>query len=51
MESFLSCLNELIASAEDISSAELIGAMELTKQQLILDLLAEDDSSDDEASE
>ena len=50
MESFLACLEELIASAEDLSSAELIGAMELTKQQLILDLLTQDDSGD-EASE
>lgn len=50
MESFLSCLNELIESAEDISAAEMIGALEITKQQLILDLLA-DDSDDDEAAE
>lgn len=49
MESFLSCLSELIESAEDISAAEMIGALEITKQQLILDLLADDD--DDEAAE
>lgn len=50
MESFLSDLNDLIASADDISAVELIGALELTKQQLIFDLLT-DDSTDDEAAE
>lgn len=48
MDSLLSCLNELIASAEDISAAEMIGALEITKQQLIFDLLSDDD---DEAAE
>lgn len=47
MESFLDALNELIGSAEDISGAELIGALELTKQQLILDLLSSTDDDDD----
>lgn len=43
MDTFLDSLNELIASAEDLSGAELIGALELTKQQVILDLLTLDD--------
>lgn len=47
MESFLDALNELIASVEDLSGAELVGALELVKQQLILDLL----TTDDEAAE
>lgn len=42
MESFLSCLSELIASTEDISTVELIGALEITKQQLLLDAFADD---------
>lgn len=49
MESFLDALNDLIATAADMSTAELIGAMEITKQQLVFDLLTEDD--DDEAAE
>lgn len=49
MESFLSCLSDLIASTEDISTAELIGALELTKQQILLDAFADD--TDDEAAE
>lgn len=48
MDSFLDALNELIASAEDLSAAELIGALELTKQQIILDLLSLDDDEDAE---
>lgn len=51
MESFLDALNELIASADDICGAELIGALELVKQQLIFDLLTTDDDTDDEAAE
>lgn len=50
MESFLDSLNDLIANADDISGAELIGALELIKQQLIIDLLSADDEDDtDEA--
>ena len=48
MESFLDALNELISSTDGISGAELIGALELTKQQLILEMLT-DDSVDEEA--
>lgn len=48
MDSFLDALNALIASAEDLSAAELIGALELTKQQVILDLLTLDDDEDAE---
>lgn len=49
MESFLACLNELIESAEDISTAELIGALEIIKQQILLDAFADD--TDDETAE
>lgn len=48
MESFLDSLNKLISSADDLSGAELIGALELTKQQVILDLLTLDDDEDAE---
>jgi hypothetical protein len=48
METFLDALNELISSTDSISGAELIGALELTKQQLILEMLT-DDSVDEEA--
>lgn len=48
MESFLACLNELIESTEDISTAELIGALKITKQQILLDAFA-DDTDDDTA--
>ena len=51
MDSFLDSLNELISSAEDLSAAELIGALELTKQSLILDLLSIDDTDGEEAGE
>lgn len=50
MESFLSDLNDLIASAEDASAVELIGALKLTKQQLILDLFTDDNDTDDEVA-
>lgn len=42
MEFFLSSLNDLIASADGVSDLEIIGAIELTKQQLMLELLADD---------
>lgn len=42
MESFLSGLNDLIYSAEGISDIEIIGALEVTKQQLMLELLTEE---------
>lgn len=51
MESFLDALNELITSADDLCGAELIGALELVKQQLIFDLLNTDDDTDDESAE
>lgn len=51
MESFLDALNELIGNADDVSGAELIGALELTKQQLIIDLLSADDEDDTEEAD
>jgi hypothetical protein len=51
MESFLDALSELIASTDDLCGAELIGALELVKQQLIFDLLTTDDDTDDEVAE
>lgn len=46
MESFLNALNDLMASAEDVSVIELIGALELTKQQLILETLSDDEDAE-----
>jgi hypothetical protein len=46
MESFLSSLNDLIASADGVSDIEIIGAIELTKQQLMLELFADDIEGD-----
>lgn len=43
MDTFLEALTDLIASAEDITVAEIIGALEITKQQVLLDLFSDDD--------
>lgn len=50
MESFLADLNDLIASAGDVSGVELIGALEFVKQQLILELLTDEGSDQQDAA-
>ena len=49
MEDFLLQLDNLIDSLEDVTAIEVIGALELVKQRLIFDLLA--DNEDEEEAE
>lgn len=47
METFIAQLEELIESSEDISTAELIAALEITKQSLVLACLTADEEEND----
>jgi len=47
MEDFLTALDNLIDSLEDVTAIEVIGALELVKQRLALDLLADDEDEED----
>ena len=49
MEDFLLQLDNLIDSLEDVTAIEVIGALELVKQRLVFDLLADDE--DEEGAE
>jgi hypothetical protein len=49
MEAFIAQLEELIEASEEVSTAELIAALELTKQSLVLACLAGDEEDDAEA--
>ena len=40
MEDFLTALDNLVDSLEDVTAIEVIGALELVKQRLVFDLLA-----------
>jgi hypothetical protein len=42
METFIAQLEELIEASEDASTAELIAALEITKQSLILSCLTDE---------
>ena len=48
MEDFLTALDNLIDSLEDVTSIEVIGALELVKQRLVFDLLADGEDEDAE---
>jgi hypothetical protein len=48
MEDFLTALNDLIGSLEDVTAIEVIGALELVKQRLAFDLLVDEDEEDAE---
>jgi hypothetical protein len=48
MEDFLTALDDLIGSLEDVTAIEVLGALELAKQRLAFDLLADDDDEDAE---
>ena len=49
MEDFLLQLDNLVDSLEDATAIEVIGALELVKQRLVFDLLADDE--DEEGAE
>ena len=48
MEDFLTALDNLVDSLEDVTAIEVIGALELVKQRLVFDLLADDEEEDAE---
>ena len=47
MEDFLTALDNLVDSLEDVTAIEAIGALELVKQRLVFDLLADDEDEED----
>ena len=47
MEDFLLQLDNLVDSLEDVAAIEVIGALELVKQRLVFDLLADDEDEED----
>lgn len=47
MEDFLTALDDLIGSLEDVTAIEVIGALELVKQRMVFDLLAAEEEEDD----
>ena len=49
MDDFLLNLDNLVDSLEDVTAIEVIGALELVKQRLVFDLLADDE--DEEGAE
>ena len=49
MENFLLQLDNLVDSLEDVTAIEVVGALELVKQRLVFDLLADDE--DEEGAE
>ena len=46
MEDFLLQLDNLLDSLEDVTSIEVIGALELVKQRMVFDLLADDEEEE-----
>ena len=49
MEDFIVNLDNLIGGLEDVTAIEVIGALELVKQRLVFDMLADDE--DEEGAE
>ena len=49
MEDFLLQLDNLVDSLEDVTAIEVIGALELVKQRLVFDLLADDEDEQEDA--
>ena len=49
MEDFLTALDNLIDSLEDVTALEVIGSLELVKQRLVFDMLTDDE--DEEGAE
>ena len=48
MEDFLTALDNLVDSLEDVTAIEVIGALELVKQRMAFDLLVDEDDEDAE---
>jgi hypothetical protein len=48
MEDFLTALDDLIGSLEDVTAIEVLGALELVKQRMVFDLLVDEDEEDAE---
>ena len=46
MEDFLTALDDLIGSLEDVTAIEVLGALELAKQRLAFDMLADEDEAE-----
>jgi hypothetical protein len=46
MEDFLTALDNLVDSLEDVTVIEVLGALELVKQRLAFDLLADEDEEE-----
>ena len=49
MEDFLINLDNLVDSLEDVTAIEVIGALELVKQRMVFDLLADDEDEQEDA--
>lgn len=49
MEDFLTSLDDLIGSLEDVTAIEVLGALELVKQRLAFDMLADDEDEEEDA--
>jgi len=49
MEDFLTNLDNLVDSLENVTAIEVIGALELVKQRLVFDLLADDEDEQEDA--
>jgi hypothetical protein len=47
MEDFLTALDNLVDNAEDVTAIEVLGALELVKQRLAFDLLADKEEEED----
>lgn len=47
MEDFLLNLDNLVDNLEDVTAIEVIGALELVKQRLVFDLLADDEDEEE----
>jgi hypothetical protein len=47
MQDFLTALDDLIGSLEDVTAIEVLGALELVKQRLAFDMLADEEEEDD----
>ena len=46
MEDFLLNLDNLVDSLEDVTAIEVIGALELVKQRLVFDLVADEEGAE-----
>ena len=47
MEDLLLQLDNLVDNLEDVTAIEVIGALELVKQRLVFDLLADDEDEEE----